>query len=384
MAIIPANGLASNVGLLDARATGRKFYCLRQSFLPVDFFDMCSIIEEICLREKIVLVGKWRLIPSDFKAAIQPFVDERVFQLVLEPTILKKMVAPDAMIMSAASAANKKSLTSATTEDANLEVARLLGAEVSFKVPALPLLGHLQHFGQMRRPVIDHLVCDLAAQYQDVRELAEDAIWRHSQRNGLRHVSIPPIALEIIRRCSSIDQVVTRTLEMREEFWALRQKMTELADILADPSLSVEKYLSLTQDWKGRWEQLSASALQCNMSYGLSDFTLLANGYELSSAIESHNYVGAIMSGVRILNQGRQYLRHQLFRPIRTPVRNYLRTTRTEMCAAVSKIFDIAPQNAEYSMGLVASSDDNIWKKVCENIRPSNNNARQSTPRLSA
>ena len=53
-----------NVGLLDARGTGSIFNSLRQKFTPVEFFDLCSVIEEFVLREKVVIVGKYKSLPD--------------------------------------------------------------------------------------------------------------------------------------------------------------------------------------------------------------------------------------------------------------------------------------------------------------------------------
>jgi hypothetical protein len=381
---ISVSGLASNVGLLDARNTGRTFYGLRKSFRPVELFDMFSMIEEICLREKIVLVGKWDRIPREFRDSIQPFVDAKVFELVVEPTILHKVANPGKRIMGAASIAGESNLTSATTEDASYAVARLLGAEVKFKVPALPLLGYLQHYSLMRRPLLDHAICDLAGQYSDLRNLAEEAVWQRACCAGLKHVSVPPIALEILKSCRSIDQVVVRTLEMRSDFADLRQEMTHLSDILSDPGLSPEKHLQFTHAWQRRWQELTDGTLGNSTSFGISDLTLLSGGYEIGSALASGNYFNAIMSGLRLLNQGQQLLRRQLFRPVRTPVRNYLRTTRTDMCMTVARIFDLDPKRAEHLMGLVASSNDNVWRMLCETVRASSTDKVASTRRLSA
>ncbi len=370
------SGLTSNVGLLDARNTGRIFYGLRQDLFPVDLFDMFSIIEEICLREKIILVGKWDKIPKTYRDAIQMFVDAKVFDLVIESTLLRRVPDPSARIMSAASKVSGTSLTSATTVDASYAVTRLLGAEISLNVPALPLLGYLQHHALMRRPEVDNAVCDLAAQYGDLRTLVEEEVRHHAHRVGLNHISVPPIALEILKSCHSIDQVVCKTLEMRCKFSELRHEMNCLSAILADPSLCTEKFNNLTQDWHTRWLELTKSTVPSRMSFGISNSTLLSGGNELRSALDSSNYFAAVMSGLKLLKNCRDSLRGRLFRPVRTPVRNYLRTSRRETCAIVGRIFDVGPKRAEYVMGLVDNSDNNVWRMQCETIRPSNTRER--------
>ena len=55
--------LPINKGLLDARSVGRTFAALRDRFYPVEFFDLCSIIEEMVLRDEVILVGKFESFP---------------------------------------------------------------------------------------------------------------------------------------------------------------------------------------------------------------------------------------------------------------------------------------------------------------------------------
>lgn len=300
----------------------------------------------------------------------------------MEPYPLGDIPQVNARILDAATLAHSRALTAATPQDATYEIARLQGAEVAFKIPAPAFLGHLQHFSQRSRPAVDNAICDLAAQYNKIKDFAEEVIWKHACRARLRHVSIPSIALEILKTCRSPDQIVDRTLDMRNEFRGLRQKMNELARILSDPSLGVERYLSLTKKWEEEWNTLASACMDCRMGLGISDFNLLANGYQLNSAINSEDYLAAIIAGLQILSRGDQYFRQQLFRPIRTPVRNYLRTTRHETCRTVSRIWDISPKKVEHQMGLIASADDSVWRLVCSKVR--NDNGKIPIRRLSA
>jgi hypothetical protein len=38
------------------------------------------MIEEIALREKIILVGKFNKLPHEFRDALQPLVDAKIFE----------------------------------------------------------------------------------------------------------------------------------------------------------------------------------------------------------------------------------------------------------------------------------------------------------------
>ena len=91
-----ASALSPNLGLLDARATGRTLCELYHMFLPVDFFDLCSMIQEMVFRDRIVLVGKFEKLPKEYRAALQRFIDAGVFGLCVERVTIQRLttVAP--------------------------------------------------------------------------------------------------------------------------------------------------------------------------------------------------------------------------------------------------------------------------------------------------
>jgi hypothetical protein len=138
--------LPLNKGLLDARSTGRTLVDLRRSFFPVEFFDVCSIIEEIVLRDEIVLVGKFGLLPREYRAALQPFIESGVFRICLCSTQILKSTATDPALRQAAQHAIRSGLTNASILDGDFAVTRLLGAEIDLRIPTIPLLQHLHNY----------------------------------------------------------------------------------------------------------------------------------------------------------------------------------------------------------------------------------------------
>ena len=184
--------LPLNKGLLDARSTGRTLVDLRRSFYPVEFFDLCSMIEEIVLRDEIILVGKFGLLPKEYRAALQPFIDSGVFRICLSSTQILKADATDAGLRQAAQQAIRSGLTNTSLFDGDFAVTRLLGAEIDLRVPTIPLLQHLHNYQFFRRPVLDHTICDLVTRYEDLRTRAEQAKAIDSRRLALKAVNIPP------------------------------------------------------------------------------------------------------------------------------------------------------------------------------------------------
>jgi hypothetical protein len=147
--------LPINKGLLDASGTGRTLSALRTQFLPVDFFDFCSIVEEVVLRDEIILVGKYTKLPQMYRDALQPFVEAGVFKTMLSSTKILDLGAANQALRQAAEFACQDGLTSSSLKDADYGVTRLLGAEIDLQIPTIPLLQHLHNYQFMRRPKID-------------------------------------------------------------------------------------------------------------------------------------------------------------------------------------------------------------------------------------
>jgi hypothetical protein len=250
-----AAGLPINKGLLDARSVGRTLVDLNDRFYPVDFFDLCSIIEEIVLRDEIVLVGKFNRLPLNFRSALQPFIDAHVFNVCLTSTRILRTTATDDVLRSAAQQAVHLGLTSTSLLDSDYAVTRLLGAEADLKIPTIPLLQHLHNYQFFRRPILDDTVCDLVSRYDDLKKRVEYAKATDFRRLALKPVRVPPIALQVMQRARTFDQICMVTLEVREEFRALRDAMRRLAETFADPGLSSAKYFRLVHQWEEKWQR---------------------------------------------------------------------------------------------------------------------------------
>jgi hypothetical protein len=214
--ISDTSALSPNLGLLDARATGRTLCELHRHFLAVDFFDLCSMIEEIVLRERIILVGKFGKLPRDYRAALQPLIDAHVFEICIERVALKKLHTVAPTLIAAGKLAHESGLTSSTVSDADFEVTRLLAAEIDLRVPTIPLLRHLHNYGFTRRPAVDHAVCDLSGRFGDIHSMAEERLRFEARRLRVPHISVPPIALEVVQNARRMDRLVTAILEKRD------------------------------------------------------------------------------------------------------------------------------------------------------------------------
>ena len=126
-------------------------------------------------------------------------------------------------------------LTRASLQDADFSVTRLLGAEIDLRIPTISLLQHLHNFQFVRRPLLDNTICDLVSRYDDLKVRVEQAKATDFRRLALKPLAIPPIALRVMQRAYSYEQLTRSILEVREEFRALGDEGTCGGDYRSRP-----------------------------------------------------------------------------------------------------------------------------------------------------
>lgn len=292
--------LSSNTGLLDGRGVGQVLTSLASKFTAVEFADLCSIAEEIVLRDQIVIVGDIAKFLKSHRLALQPLLDAKVFVLPNQRFRLPQL-PNDPRLLRASAAAIETGLTTSSVADATFEARRLLGAEAHFGIAGTPLLRQLQHFGLVKRPLIENTVWDLAAQYRRVSEAALEQRFRTTQLQALPFVSIPPIALQAIKRSKHFEHVVPALLELRSEFAPLRNHLREIEDKLREGQLSPLEILQLEAAWRHRWEVLAAQlgATSGRMAIAHTSLSLLKDGARIVKIVRRFRLAGCWYCGRR-------------------------------------------------------------------------------------
>lgn len=359
--------LSPNLGLLDARATGRTLCELYHMFLPVDFFDLCSMIQEMVIRDKIVLVGKFEMLPKEYRAALQQFIDAGVFELCVERVTIRRLTTVAPELLAAGREAYDRRQTSSSVPDADYEVTRLLGAEVALRVPTIPLLRHLHNYGFTRRPAVDHAVCDLSARFSRVQDLAEDRLRFEAQRRRIRHISIPPIALEVLQISGTLDDLVHAILQKRHDYRHLRGRMTELSERLCDRALQFDAHTSIVNEWERRWARVTESSIGGTMGFGLSSHGALINGFEFLAGLEAEHWLSVAVSALKMGLEADRYRRSLLFRPVHFSVRNYLRTGQTGMAKEIGRLYSLNPALIHHQLAQVGASTS-VWRAAMGNL----------------
>ncbi len=374
MALLRHSAFPPNVGLADLSGVSKSFFHLRYQFYPVEFADLCTLIDEIVLRDHIILVGKVGTTPQKYLDAIKPLVDAGVFQILAEAFRPAKTETSSAALRAAAKAANSDGLTAALVEDADLEVTRLLGAEAKFGTSSTVLLRNLHNFGVNRRPKFEHSIIDLV---QRNKRLAMDARALHAeiQRHGVPargfvQLDVPPLALTVLKNSASFEQVIERLLDLRETASELRNDTSILYERLLHPGTSVELHAELIREWEKKWrksweEAIAGKIFICNTST-----TMLSKCFELVRSLgDIQSWHEAVMKGIGVLGDVREASSVDALRAVHTPVRNYLLSSRAEMNAAVSRVFEKDPEIIDALMQRLAAPNS-LWRKAFRIERP--------------
>lgn len=356
-----------NVGLADLSGVGKVFHALRYRFLPIEFADLCTLIDEIVLRDHIVLVGKRSTTPQKYQDAIAQLISAGVFRLQLESTPIQRIARPPPALLEASHAASVGGLTAATVIDADLEVTRLLGAEAQLKIPATVLLRNLHHFGVARRPRFEHAICDLVRKN---KKLAEDAFFLHAEIQtygppvrGFIGVNVPPLALSVLERSHSFEQVIERILDLRAELAELRIDALRLHEQLADPNTTVDRQKELLRAWDRKWRKSWDNATANRVLIANTSVGLLARSAALVRALGTHAWGDAFVQGVSVLKDLREAEGTRALRQLHTPVRNYLLSSREQMSASVSRVFETDPKKIDRLMRQIAAPSS-LWRNA--------------------
>ena len=358
--------LSPNLGLLDANATGRTFAELRETFLPVDFFDLCSMIEEMVLREKIVLVGKYGKLRRPYRDALEPFSRAGVFEICVERVTIRKLATVPHDLLKASQHVHAIGMTSSSVVDADREVARLIAGEIELNAPTIPLLRHLHNYGFIRRPEVDHAVCDLAIRFQDLKDQAAEKLRFEASRLRAEQIALPPIALQVLERARHFDDLPNEILEVRHIYRRLRESATQLAIELNDPRLGYDEYRRKVRDWKSRWQVAGDKAMGVDIGLGLTSFATLDRGAEIVAGLADGDLPGTAISMIGLAREALEYRRNLLFRPVHYTVRNYMRNHH-KMTGIVGRLFELDPNLIHRQLSIIGAQDS-VWRHAMANL----------------
>jgi hypothetical protein len=150
-----------------------------------------------------------------------------------------------------------RSETALLLEDAWFETGRLLGAERTYGCSALPMLRQRSYYEKYGSTLEEHSVWNLVGQYKNLSDALVKI--RESSCLGLTPyvvAPIPPIALLLLERSRNTEELIQRSLELRDDYTDLRKSLCSLRAELADPDVMPKSKMRAISSWKQSWSTL--------------------------------------------------------------------------------------------------------------------------------
>jgi hypothetical protein len=221
-----------------------------------------------------------------------------------------------------------------------------------YQLPCYVTSDQSSTFEVIGAPHFENALCDLIGQYSSV----EHRIRIGMLRRGVSHphfvnLRIPPLPFEIIRRSSSLEDVIWRTLDVRHEYSKIRREFGEvsaqLADITVSPAKKLREISSLERSWKAV-HKLADGAI--DVPYGKAGGYLeqfLVSGVQLGfglGTLEPGSILGGTIgighSAARLLTPVAQFKRAAWrLQPLSHTVRECWTTSDREMLSHLNRVF---------------------------------------------
>lgn len=236
-------------------------------------------------------------------------------------------------------------------QDAWFESGRLIGAEALLQIPAASMIRQREVYEKYSSARIHHEVTDLVGKYRGLKSALEQ--YRENVSPfGYILLPIPPISLQILHNAQTRDQLITRVLEIRDEYSGLRDALSSLRQDLADPNQTPEKKGQLIGKWIQSWETLTKYA-NCNgvIEIGNTTTGMLKNTAlrkELAASALSLTTKGLISE---LLEQGRESVASWRVRVLHQTAKNYVSTSDQKILKEIERVFrsDVAHGIFEYA-----------------------------------
>ncbi len=242
-----------NAVCIDTSALAKTAFSLSKKFTLIEFLDFCTVIEQLVLRDAILLTGSAYSAQIPMLNRIQPWLKSKAIITAQEkpnPIHVKDTSNSDVFDRHADIVDHDK--TSVT--DAKYETGRLLAAQVFFKRPALPLVRNYMTFDQVAQPRINQLAFDFISVYGEQTDLIHNMkVLANRRVPNYLQINFPPIAIEILKEAKSFEEMVKLSLQYRTHYSELRTKVNDLEILLRDPTISAAVKSNELNDWALAW-----------------------------------------------------------------------------------------------------------------------------------
>ncbi len=239
-----------NAVLVDAAAFFDAFSGYSERLTPLQLADIFNIVDQIVLRDRIILVSNSSTLRSDISKALNTWSQEGALWLP------KRRVSP--LSIDTGRVAQIEGLGSAEKRRVARSVGRLAAAENEWRLPGMALSG--QRFVYDAITAVDlerQLLLDLTTQLGQIASTIDRQLGGSVPiSTGFVRLSIPPLALSVFQKIDRIDQLQEASLEERHKFQQLRRSYRDLGQLLRDEQTSDAKKLAEVRAWESQWQTL--------------------------------------------------------------------------------------------------------------------------------
>ena len=348
--VSPGQGIL-NVGELNS------FTNLQSRFDAVDFLDLCSVLEALVLFDQVVVFGRnaepgnqafWaplvkgsvltvvELCPEDGFAFAQETVKHESAVELLNVGKRFHQKVPGNLVGSTAVMAWCASMVLDVVASHELDIPLILSAHFA---PIYDEMETVRVSQTVSRVLHDQM-------RQAYNELTDNLAGMRVETGSVDILNIPPIALDILRRCHSVDDIAHCTLDVRYDFANFRNRIVAMDEIMEDKGVSPRRKL------KERAKILYDMSLMCDLAERKNmiesavwpahdSLKKIREAASLNNVVKKSFVAGINIDKLFDLIMGGVPEAGRFFRlaPLRSVRRNYLETSDRQMVEIVKRLF---------------------------------------------
>ena len=367
---IPLNSVC-----IDTSALSKTAFSLSKKFSLIEFLDFCAIIEQMVLRDALILTGSANAPQKSMLAPIKKWMDSSAIIVALEqpkPVFIRHAGNHEIFQRHADIADSEKT----GPGDAAYETGRLLAAQQYFERPAMPLTRNFLTYDQIARPDINQMAFDIVSQYEKQAGHLHD-IKHYANRNVPKYVQIdfPPIAIEIIRDATDFGDLVEITLQRRNYYSGLRVRVNELDQIQRDPSISAAKKLAEMRGWMESWNSNLEANKSSKLILGKTIIEGVIGGAKFSKGVAEGKPIDFLEGTTEVyeklsetIKMVQNYQNNQVLQPIRSAFMSSLDTSQKEITERVDALFNYAPAKFQELLRVSCLARGNVLEELVDHV----------------
>lgn len=357
---------------IDSSALAKTVFALSQRFTLIEFMDFCAVIEQMVLRDNVILIGGINNAQASMLTNVNPWLQSGAF---LQPDHqINPFPVPRIGTNFYHSHCDVANTERTGAEDSRFEVARLLAAQEFFQRPAMPLTRNYLSHDQIVRPDVNQMAFDFVSIYnRQANHVHELKLFVNKHVPQFVQINFPPIAIEILKEAKSFHDLVKLALEYRDKYFKLRKEMSYLEELLRDTEIAPNTKNKEFKKWLNSWnknlkENRESSFLLANGTAGL-----VYDGVCATASIQAGDVAGSLGAGAKIIGRLGDIVSYMngnrtdlILHPIRSAFVNSLKTSQPDIKIIVERLFNYNPNSFDELMKVSFLGGNNTLENLVD------------------